>query len=163
MRGSGTQKFVYQKWPDKIFPMADFVFPSMVTPSMGGGFSYSIRCSNPPTPPKVRPGVLLSVQLVLGPKGGLTFGGCLTSGSLHLAATLPFPTQNMSEPVLLDDLLLVNDTIDEVESSDVTFLCQCPMLSSRSGQLLMHVPASKQLMFLKRHLCGASPKCVAWA
>ena len=24
--GSGTQKFVYQKWPDKIFPMVNFVF-----------------------------------------------------------------------------------------------------------------------------------------
>ena len=23
--GSGTQKFVYQKWPDQIFPMVNFV------------------------------------------------------------------------------------------------------------------------------------------
>ena len=24
--GGGTQKFVYQKWPNKIFPIANYVF-----------------------------------------------------------------------------------------------------------------------------------------
>ena len=71
--------------------------------------------SAPPPPPIVRPGVLFSLQLVLGPKGGLTFGGVLTFRSFHFAATLL-------------------------------------MLSSRSGRLLMHVPARKQLMFLERCL-----------
>ena len=35
--GSGTQKCVYQKWPDQIFPIANFVFPTMVTLVCGGG------------------------------------------------------------------------------------------------------------------------------
>ena len=36
--GSGTQKFVYQKGPDKIFPIVNFVFfPTMVTLVWGGG------------------------------------------------------------------------------------------------------------------------------
>ena len=26
MGGSGSQKFVYQKWPDQIFPLVNFVF-----------------------------------------------------------------------------------------------------------------------------------------
>ena len=56
---------------------------------------------------------------VLGPKRGLTFGGGLTFGFIHFAVTSPFPTQKMSEPMLLDDLQLEEtDTIDEVESSD---------------------------------------------
>ena len=76
-------------------------------------------CAVPPAPRTVRPGVLLSVRLVLGPKGGLYFQRGLTFGSVHFAATLPFPTPNMSEPMLLYDLQLEeNDTIDEVESSD---------------------------------------------
>ena len=29
--GSGTQNFVYQKWPHKIFPTVNSVFPTMVT------------------------------------------------------------------------------------------------------------------------------------
>ena len=35
--GSGTQKFVYQKWPYKIFSVVNFVFPTMVTLVRGGG------------------------------------------------------------------------------------------------------------------------------
>ena len=55
----------------------------------------------------------------MGPKRGLTFGGGLTFGFIHFAVTSPFPTQKMSEPMLLDDLQLQEtDTIDEVESSD---------------------------------------------
>ena len=55
----------------------------------------------------------------MGPKRGLTFGGGLTFGFIHFAVTSPFPTQKMSEPMLLDDLQLEEtDTIDEVESSD---------------------------------------------
>ena len=41
--GSGTQKLVYQKWPDKIFPTVNFVFsrggPGEGTPPS----SYSVR------------------------------------------------------------------------------------------------------------------------
>ena len=55
----------------------------------------------------------------MGPKRGLTFGGGLTFGFIHFAVTSPFPTQKMSEPMLLDDLQLEEtDTIDVVESSD---------------------------------------------
>ena len=64
---------------------------------------------------------MLLVQLVLGPKGVLLSGGggVLTFRSLHFAATLPFPTQKMSQPMLLGDLQLEEKcTIDEVESSD---------------------------------------------
>ena len=35
--GSGTQKFVYQKWPDQIFPIAKFVFPHECHFGLGGG------------------------------------------------------------------------------------------------------------------------------
>ena len=47
--GSGTQKVVYQKWPDKTFPIVNF--PTMVTLVWGvqGGVppsSYGVRpCS----------------------------------------------------------------------------------------------------------------------
>ena len=37
MRESGTQNFVYRKWPDQIFPIANFVFPIMVTLVWRGG------------------------------------------------------------------------------------------------------------------------------
>ena len=78
--------------------------------------------------------------------GGLTFRGGLIFGSLHFAATLPFPTQKMSEPMLLDNLQLgENDTIDEVESSDDSDLevVEAPMYDEeprpkRVGAL--HVP-----------------------
>ena len=33
---SGTQKFVFQKWPDQIFPMAEFVFTLWSLWSGGG-------------------------------------------------------------------------------------------------------------------------------
>ena len=37
---SGTQKFVYQKWPDQIFPMVNFCFfPQGSLPLVGGGGS----------------------------------------------------------------------------------------------------------------------------
>ena len=72
---SGTQKFVHQKWPDKIFPIANFVFflvqtkmswrsveitsrlqisffLTMVTLVCGGGGS---RGSNTPSSDGVRP------------------------------------------------------------------------------------------------------------
>ena len=35
--GAGTQKCVYQTWPDQIFPIAHFAFPAMVTGLGGGG------------------------------------------------------------------------------------------------------------------------------
>ena len=35
--GSGTQKFVYQKSPDKILPVANFVFPHDGNFGLGGG------------------------------------------------------------------------------------------------------------------------------
>ena len=35
--GSGTQKFVYQKWPDQIFPIVILFFPAMVPLVLGGG------------------------------------------------------------------------------------------------------------------------------
>ena len=37
MEGSGTQKFVYQQWPDQIGPLVHFVFPTMVTLVLEGG------------------------------------------------------------------------------------------------------------------------------
>ena len=47
---SGTQEFVYQKWPDKIFPMVNFVLATMVTLVWGGGGGGSKgRCPTPPT------------------------------------------------------------------------------------------------------------------
>ena len=62
--------------------------------------------SNPLCPPPPRLGVV-GANLSEGPNpppkvrpGGLTFG------SLHCAATVPFPTQKMPEPMLLDDLQL---------------------------------------------------------
>ena len=59
------------------------------------------------------PYAFLSGQLVLGAKGGLTFG------SDHFVSMLPFTPQKMPQPMLLHDLQLEeNDTIDEVESSD---------------------------------------------
>ena len=36
-RGFGTQKFVYQKWPDKIFPIVHFVFSRNGPFCLGGG------------------------------------------------------------------------------------------------------------------------------
>ena len=37
-KGSGTQKFVYQKWPDQFFPIVNFVFfPQWSLWSGGGG------------------------------------------------------------------------------------------------------------------------------
>ena len=33
---TGTQKLVYQQWPAQIFPMVNFVFPTMVTLVRGG-------------------------------------------------------------------------------------------------------------------------------
>ena len=51
----------------------------------------------PPPPPKVRPGVFLSVRLVLGPKRGLTFGGRLTFWVHPLCCHFTFPdTENVS-------------------------------------------------------------------
>ena len=46
--GSGNQRFVYQKWPDKIFRMVNFVFPTLVTSVLGGEggkprSSYGVR------------------------------------------------------------------------------------------------------------------------
>ena len=35
--GVGTQTFVYQKWPDKIFPMVNFVFSHDGQFGLGGG------------------------------------------------------------------------------------------------------------------------------
>ena len=35
--GFGTEKFVYQKWPDEIFPIANFIFPPTMVPSLWGG------------------------------------------------------------------------------------------------------------------------------
>ena len=35
--GSGTQKFVYRKWPDQIFPMVNFVFSHDGPFGWGGG------------------------------------------------------------------------------------------------------------------------------
>ena len=35
--GCGTQKGLYQNWPDQIFPMVNFIFPVMVTLVWGGG------------------------------------------------------------------------------------------------------------------------------
>ena len=50
--GSGTQNFVYDKWPDQIFPMVHFGFATMVTlvwrgrvPGGGGGYSCGSRLS----------------------------------------------------------------------------------------------------------------------
>ena len=60
--------------------------------------------------------------MVPGPKGGSYFwGGGFTFGSVGFAATLPFPTQKMSQPVLFDNLQLEeNDTIDKsLEDSDL--------------------------------------------
>ena len=34
---SGTQKFVYQKWPKKIFPIVNFVFSRDGHFGLGGG------------------------------------------------------------------------------------------------------------------------------
>ena len=45
--GSGAQKFVHQKWPDKIFPTANFVFSHNVHFGLGG------RGLPPPPPPAV--------------------------------------------------------------------------------------------------------------
>ena len=46
-------------------------------------------------------------------------GGGLTFGFIHFAVTSPFPTQKMSEPILLNDRHLEEtDTIAEVESFD---------------------------------------------
>ena len=36
-RGSGTQKFVYQKWPDRIVPIVNLVFPPRSSLWSGGG------------------------------------------------------------------------------------------------------------------------------
>ena len=46
--GSGTQKFVYQKWPDKIFPVANFVFPHNGHFGLGGGGEGVQRGGDPP-------------------------------------------------------------------------------------------------------------------
>ena len=48
-RGSGTQKFVYQKWPNQIFPFVNFVFPHDGHFGLGGGASGS-SYGSPPFP-----------------------------------------------------------------------------------------------------------------
>ena len=35
--GSGCQQFVYQKWRHQIFPIVNFVVPTMVNLVLGGG------------------------------------------------------------------------------------------------------------------------------
>ena len=53
--GSGTQKFVYQKWPDKSFPIANFrFFPLSSLWSGGGGVQGGGY--PPPTPTVTRDG-----------------------------------------------------------------------------------------------------------
>ena len=44
--GSGTQKFVYKKWPDKIFPMVNFVFAHDSHFGLGGGFGMTPWCDD---------------------------------------------------------------------------------------------------------------------
>ena len=50
--GSGTQRFVYQKWPLQIFAVLNFVFAKTVTlvggGSRGEGGGAFIRPDNPP-------------------------------------------------------------------------------------------------------------------
>ena len=49
--GGVTQKSVYQKWPDQIFPIVILFFPTMVTLVLGGG--GRVQRSRGPLPPKV--------------------------------------------------------------------------------------------------------------
>ena len=46
--GSGTQKFVYQKWPDKIFPMVHFVFSHDDHFGLEGGGVQGVVAPPPP-------------------------------------------------------------------------------------------------------------------
>ena len=41
--GSGTQKFAYQKWPDKIFPIVNLVFSPTMVPLVLGGAQSSFK------------------------------------------------------------------------------------------------------------------------
>ena len=43
-RGSGTQKFVYQKWPDKIFPIVLFSHDGHFGLGGGGGEAWLRQC-----------------------------------------------------------------------------------------------------------------------
>ena len=53
--GSGTQKFVFQKWPDKIFPMVNFVFSRDGHFSREGGGGAGWGGVTPPSSFGVRP------------------------------------------------------------------------------------------------------------
>ena len=47
-RGFWTQNLVYQKWPDQIFPIVNFVFSRDVTLVWGGGEGVLGEGSPPP-------------------------------------------------------------------------------------------------------------------
>ena len=48
--GSGTRKFVHQKWPEKMFPLVNSFFPTMVTLVWGGGGAEGGGGVTPPPP-----------------------------------------------------------------------------------------------------------------
>ena len=85
--GSGPQKFVYQKWPEKILPIVNLGFPPIPRGGpfgvcVGGGVSRG--CPPPPRPPAVygHPTTSLPKAPVLGLNwakdkagGGMPWGG----------------------------------------------------------------------------------------
>ena len=70
--GSGTQKFVYQKWPDQIFPFVNFVF------SHDGHFGLEGGGGVPPSSYGVWP--FSSGHCFVTPRGGGGGFGALTPG-----------------------------------------------------------------------------------
>ena len=83
--GQGTQKIVYQKWPDQIFPVANFVFSHDGHFGLDGGGPGGVT----PPPPAVyghsnagggrQAG---SVGLPVGPSGDLTSDRCGQPGGM---------------------------------------------------------------------------------